>query len=38
MSSQDDQVRQIFQRISAYLRFFIFLQFVEGTSSQSVIV
>ena len=36
MSSLDDQVSWIFQGMSAYLRFFIFLQ-VEGMFSQFVI-
>ena len=38
MASLDDHVRRIFQGMSAYLRFFIFLHFVEGKSSQHVIV
>ena len=36
MLSLDDHVRQIFQRICAYSRFFIFVQFVERTSSQFI--
>ena len=35
MSSLDDHVRRIFQRMSAI--FFIFLQFVVGTSSPDLV-
>ena len=37
MSSIDDHVCQIFQQMSVYSRFFIFLQFDEGLSSQFII-
>ena len=38
MSSLGDHVRRILQRMCAYSIFSIFLQFVEGTSSQFVTV